>query len=193
MSDIINTEAVDAIESTANTTTKYTLDYVLEQIENLQKQLTENSFHSLHRLEDAVYHIYETDSESENEERNNSVASVCEVFRRREDTLQRMLAFYEKMYDDLKPKAKEPMEPVLKTFTDMLELDKAVIKPEYRERIMQKMVEYAEKLKAKTLPSPEEKQNKLEKMAMLLDSLHKCTNDSAASYIGEELRRLMND
>lgn len=194
MSDIINTEAVDAIESTANTTTKYTLDYVLEQIENLQKQLTENSFHSLHRLEDAVYHIYETDSESgQDEDRNTSVACVCAVFRNREETLQRMLAFYEKMYDDLKPKAKEPMEPVLKTFTDMLELDKAVIKPEYRERIMQQMVEYAEKLKAKTLPSPEEQQNKLEKMSMLLDSLHKCTNDSAASYIGEELHRLMND
>ena len=193
MSDIINTEAVDAIENTANTTTKYTLDYVLEQIENLQKQLTENSFHSLHRLEDAVYHIYGNESEAENDDRNSSVASVCEVFRRREETLQRMLAFYEKMYDDLKPKAKEPMEPVLKTFTDMLELDKAVIKPEYRERIMQQMVEYAEKLKAKTLPSPEEQQNKLEMMAMLLDSLHKCTNDSAASYIGEELHRLMND
>ena len=143
------TENTEITEIAEHTTTKYTLNYVLEQIENLQKQLTENSFHSLHRLEATIDSIYGTDSEAENEERNCLVACVCDVFQKREETLQRILSFYEKMYDDLKPKAAEPIDPVLKTFTDMLELDTALIKPEYRERIMQQMVEYAKQLKQK--------------------------------------------
>ena len=182
------TENIDIAETAEHTTTKYTLNYVLEQIENLQKQLTENSFHSLHRLEATIDSIYGTDSEAGNEERNCSVACVCEVFQKREETLQRMLSFYEKLYDDLKPKAAEPIDPALKTLTDMLELDRSIIKPEYRERIMQQMVEYAKQLKTK-----EEQQSKDERIAMLLESLTKCINDSAATYIGTELSNLMNN
>lgn len=134
MSDIINTEATCAGENTANTTTKYTLDYVLEQIEKIQAD-TEHIKSAISGLSQNI----QDPSGSRADAFDGAVKS-------RETTNQRLISFYEKMYDDLKPK-----------------------------------------------PSPEEKQNKLEKMAMLLDSLHKCTNDSAASYIGEELRRLMND
>ena len=98
------TETAEATEIVENTATKYTIDYVLEQIENLQKQITENS---LHRLQGAVSSIYGNESEADDdavESRNSSVYSVCEVFKDREDTLCRLLAFYEKMYDDLKPK-----------------------------------------------------------------------------------------
>ncbi len=125
MSENINIEAMEAVETAENTATKYTLDYVLEQIENLQKQITENSNHSLHRLGDAVRSIYandvkestcEDDAESYDgeESRMSSVACVCEIFRYREETLKQMLAFYEKMYDDLKPKPVDPVNEATK-------------------------------------------------------------------------------
>ncbi len=106
-------ESTDIVETVENTATKYTLDYALEQIENLRRQITENQHHSLHRLQDAVCSIYRNESEESDadvvESRNSSVYSVCEVFKDREDTLCRLLAFYEKMYDDLKPKAVDPV------------------------------------------------------------------------------------
>ena len=141
------TEIAEAIEIAENTATKYTIDYVLEQIAKLQQQITESSYYSLHRLSDAVYSIYGNDSESDGsdeseESRNDSVSCVCEIFRYREETLKQMLAFYEKMYDDLKPASKA---------------------------------------------------NKLEKINLLLAHLSECMNDTAACYIGDELRRLMED
>ncbi|MBE6708753.1 MAG: hypothetical protein E7578_05880 [Ruminococcaceae bacterium] len=114
MSENKNTTAMETVEVTENTATKYTLDYVLEQIENLQKQITENS---LHRLQGAVSSIYGNESEADDdavESRNSSVYSVCEVFKDREDTLCRLLAFYEKMYDDLKPKPVDPVNEATK-------------------------------------------------------------------------------
>lgn len=153
MSENKKIEAAEAVENTEiaeateNTATKYTIDYVLEQIAKLQQQITESSYYSLHRLSDAVYSIYGNDSESDGsdeseESRNDSVSCVCEIFRYREVTLQKMLAFYEKMYDDLKPST-------------------AV--------------------------------NKQERIALLLKALSECVNDSAACYMADELRRLMED
>lgn len=122
MSENMNIEAMETVDLPEAGSEKYTIDYVLEQIENLQKQITENSFHSLHRLEEAVSSIYETDAESDEgeENRNSSVACVCEIFRYREITLQKLLAFYEKMYDDLKPKATKPAMQVDEAITSMV-------------------------------------------------------------------------
>ena len=153
MSENMNIEATETVEVTENTATKYTLDYVLEQIERLQKQITESPNHSLHRLGDAVRSIYandvkestcEDDAEScdGEESRMSSVACVCEIYRYREETLKQMLAFYEKMYDDLKP---------------------------------------------------ETSKDKQEKINLLLAHLSECQNDSAACYMGDELRRLMEN
>lgn len=109
-------ESTDIVETVENTATKYTLDYALEQIENLRRQITENQNHSLQRLKEAVSSIYGNESEESDadvvESRNSSVYSVCEVFKDREDTLCRLLTFYEKMYDDLKPKATPEPDPV---------------------------------------------------------------------------------
>ena len=172
MSDNKNIEANEAAETTEiaevteNTATKYTIDYVLEQISKLQQQITESSYYSLHRLSDAVYSIYENETESDGsdeseESRNSSVSCVCEIFRYREVTLQKMLAFYEKMYDDLKPKAPEPIDPVLKTFTDMLSIDKPLVNAGFRDRIMSMIVSYADQLKVTAnQPSPEGRQDK---------------------------------
>ena len=72
---------------------------IFEKISELQKQLTENSYHSLHRLDDSVSAI----CNSENEDISEQIGEVCSVFKMRETTLIKMLELYEKMYDDLKP------------------------------------------------------------------------------------------
>lgn len=131
MSDNKNIEATEAMETVEvaetteiaeNTATKYTIDYVLEQIEKLQQQISENS---LNILRYSVHSIYandvkestcEDESESTNgeESRMSSVACICEIYRERENTLKQMLRFYEKMYDDLKPKPVDPINEATK-------------------------------------------------------------------------------
>jgi len=76
---------------------KLTAREIFVQLTILQKQLTENSQTSLHRLGDALS-IFE----SENVEAScEQVAEVCDVFKTRELTLLRMLEMYMKMYDDV--------------------------------------------------------------------------------------------
>ena len=77
---------------------KLTAKEIFVQLTILQRQLTENSNTSLHRLGDAITSI----GEEENEARYERVAEVCDVFKTRELTLLKMLEMYEKMYDDIK-------------------------------------------------------------------------------------------
>lgn len=154
MSENKKIEAAEAVENTEiaeateNTATKYTIDYVLEQIAKLQQHIADNPLNHLRYSVNSIYandvqeSTCEDDAESCNgeESRNGSVACVCEIFRYREETLKQMLAFYEKMYDDLKPE------------------------------------------------TPKDKQ---EKINLLLAHLSECQNDSAACYMADELRRLM--
>ena len=80
---------------------------IFEQITILQKQLTENSFQSLHRLSDAI------DSIKENEESvEDDISSVCGVFATREAILMKMLEFYERMYDDIVNTEKKKMDAI---------------------------------------------------------------------------------
>ena len=70
---------------------------IFEQITLLQKQLTENSQTSLHRLGDAL-----STFESENvEDSGEQITEVCSVFKARETTLLQLLMMYEKMYADI--------------------------------------------------------------------------------------------
>ena len=70
---------------------------IFEKIAQLQKQMAESSFHSLHRLGEAISSISE---DEENEHKADHVDQICKVFIQRELTWQKMLALYEKMYDD---------------------------------------------------------------------------------------------
>lgn len=72
---------------------RLTTKEIFVQLTILQKQLTENSQTSLHRLGDAITSIGEED--------NDQVTEVCDVFKTRELTLLKMLEIYEKMYDDI--------------------------------------------------------------------------------------------
>ncbi len=71
---------------------------IFVQITELQKQLTENSYTSLHRLSDAIDSIGENESAEDVAEQ---ICDVCDVFKQRELTLQAMLDFYIKVYNDL--------------------------------------------------------------------------------------------
>ncbi len=76
---------------------RLTAKEIFVQLTILQKQLTENSNTSLHRLGDAITSI----GEEESDVRYEQVAEVCDVFKTRELTLLKMLEMYEKMYDDI--------------------------------------------------------------------------------------------
>ena len=86
---------------------KLTVKDIFVQITALQRQLTENSYTSLHHLDDAISNLVEGD-DSENDERWEQIGNICSVFRARETTLMTMLELYERMYNDIqKEKANE--------------------------------------------------------------------------------------
>ena len=89
-------------EKMSDNTNELTVKEIFTQITILQKQLTENSQTSLHRLGDALSAF-----ESENVEASyEQISKVCNVFYTRELTLLKMLEMYEKMYNDIQ-KAKK--------------------------------------------------------------------------------------
>ncbi len=75
---------------------KLTEREIFEQIVALQKQITENSANSLHRLADVIDSVYSTEENTGTEQ----VSEVCNVFSQREHNLKIMLEFYMKMYED---------------------------------------------------------------------------------------------
>ena len=159
MSENKKIEATEAVENTEiteateNTATKYTIDYVLEQIAKLH---ADKEFYSAITNEFKSVMTVNSDSFAAAE----SAQAIGKAIMCRETTNQQLIAFYEKMYDDLKPKAPEPMDPVLKTLTDILKFDGSIIRAYYREKIMKQVVAYAEQLKATAMqPSPEETQD----------------------------------
>ncbi len=77
---------------------KLTAKEIFVQLTVLQKQLTENSQTSLHRLGDAIGYAYGEDGDERDCEH---IAEICDVFKTRELTLLKMLEMYEKMYDDV--------------------------------------------------------------------------------------------
>ena len=101
MSENINTEQVistPSVEISVNDSKPLTAREVFEKIAELQKQLTESPYHSLHRLDDSITSICESE---DNEEIGEQIGEVCNVFALREDTFRKMLGIYEKMYSDL--------------------------------------------------------------------------------------------
>ncbi len=97
-----DTEMSENINITENTNENAVLTEkeIFDQIVLLQKQLTEQSCTSLHRLGDAI-----SDARGESEFgliSGEQVASICAVFAQREETLNQMLRMYQQMYNDLR-------------------------------------------------------------------------------------------
>lgn len=89
--ELINSNAAD-------TTEKLTVKDIFDRISELQKQITENSYYSLHRLDDCFTSLYDHEGVSATGE---EIEKVCSVFKEREKTLMKMLEMYERMYEDL--------------------------------------------------------------------------------------------
>ena len=99
---------------------KLTAKEIFVQLTILQKQLTENSQTSLHRLGDAL-----STFESENVEVScDQIAEVCDVFKTRELTLLKMLEMYEKMYDDVQNEETKKVNLVKSAFDNNMAMIK---------------------------------------------------------------------
>ncbi|MBQ9745551.1 MAG: hypothetical protein IJW21_01865 [Clostridia bacterium] len=88
---------------------------IFEQITVLQKQLTENSFQSLHGLSDSIDSIRENGKALGDDD----VSSVCGVFATREAIFMKMLEFYERMYDDIVNPEKRKMDAISEMFAPL--------------------------------------------------------------------------
>ena len=99
MSDNIN------MNENVNQNAVLTEKEVFDQIVLFQKQLTENSPTSLHRLGEAIYDARGGEDARISDEQ---VADICAVFSQREETLNQMLRLYQQMYNDLCQKGKKP-------------------------------------------------------------------------------------
>ena len=101
------------MEETEMEDNKLTAKEIFEQLTILQKQLTENSQTSLHRLSDAI----ESACGDEGDERNSEqIAVICDVFNTREVTLLKLLGMYEKMYNDVQNEENRKADMISRAF-----------------------------------------------------------------------------
>ena len=126
----VNVEVPTEIDTSIS---KHNIPYVLEQIEKLHTELQDlkNTVGTIHCITDENRQsITNNPDEEEHEVKCDVVVEVAlakvkaivEVFHHREESLQKLLAFYEKVYDDLQPKSRMESERVtlLKTVIEKL-------------------------------------------------------------------------
>lgn len=110
----VNVEVPTEIDTSLS---KHNIPYVLEQIEKLHTELQDlkNTVNTIHCITDANRQsITNNPDEEEHEVKCDvveevalaKVKAIVEVFHHREESLQKLLAFYEKVYNDLKPDKK---------------------------------------------------------------------------------------
>ena len=99
---------------------KLTAKEIFVQLTILQKQLTENSQTSLHRLGDALSSLEGEDCEA----RFEQIPEICDVFKTRELTLLRMLEMYAKMYDDIQNEKAKKVNLVKSAFDNNMAMIK---------------------------------------------------------------------
>jgi len=102
-------QALEEIKMDEN---KLTAKEIFVQLTVLQKQLTENSQTSLHRLGDALSSLESAEGDTQFEQ----IPEICDVFKTRELTLLKMLQMYEKMYDDVRGEASAKVELIKSAF-----------------------------------------------------------------------------
>lgn len=98
-----------------------TVKDVFDRIAEFQKQMSESSFHSLHRLGEAISSMGE---DEDVEDKAEPVEHICNVFIQRELTWQKMLSLYEKMYNNLiwfeKQSEKTPEETIISEMVEII-------------------------------------------------------------------------
>lgn len=103
MSDNNNNINAEVNSETPAASEKLTMNYVLEQIEKVHSQLTDlkNTINNIGCVGDADYEGEDSDNKTVHAEvALAKIKAITEVFHHREESLQSLLAFYEKMYDD---------------------------------------------------------------------------------------------
>ncbi len=130
-------ENIELINSnTTDTPEKLTAKDIFDRISELQKQITENSYYSLHRLDDCFTSLYDHEGVSATGE---EIEEVCSVFKEREKTLMKMLEIYERMYEDFcvtTPESKS-IELIKLSVASELELIKSSNIPDPNKFVMQ--------------------------------------------------------
>lgn len=100
-----NLKLEDNDMSSNKNTEKFTIDYVLKQIENVQGQFLDlkNTINNIGCVEDSD-RTGEENTTVHDEVAIKKVTALTEVFHHREESLQKLLELYSKMYDDLTDK-----------------------------------------------------------------------------------------
>lgn len=106
-----NEEMINVQEETVVEAKNYNIDYVLQQIEKIASQTD--------YLNEAITQLSKVNSGVPGDIGAQGVSnSLSQIIMCRETTNQRLIAFYEKMYDDLKPNNKTTKEQALNVVLD---------------------------------------------------------------------------
>ena len=106
-----NEEMINVQEETVVEAKNYNIDYVLQQIEKIASQTD--------YLNEAITQLSKVNSGIPGDIGAQGVSnSLSQIIMCRETTNQRLIAFYEKMYDDLKPNNKTTKEQALNVVLD---------------------------------------------------------------------------
>ena len=116
MSDDKNNIAETTANPSIEETQKLTINYVLEQIEKIQNQ-TDQIGMALAALGNMVPKTNSTTPDVAGAEQAEAIAEVVES---REATNQKLIALYEKMYDDLKPKEESAKSKALEIISKIV-------------------------------------------------------------------------
>ena len=94
----IQNENIPNAEAFTTTEKPLTAREIFDNITELQNQMTKNPYNAMSSLEGSIDSVCGTD---ESEDKGTQIQEVCNVFLKREQTFYRMLALYEKMYNDV--------------------------------------------------------------------------------------------
>lgn len=116
-----NLELEDNDMSENKDTQLFSADYILKQIEKIQEQFLDlkNTVNNIGCVEECD-RIGEEETTVHDEVAIKKIIAITEVFHRREESLQKLLELYSKMYDDLRPKELSDDILKLKQLTDTL-------------------------------------------------------------------------
>ena len=86
-----------------DTTDFLTLQYILEQIEKIQKELLDlkNTINNIGCVSDCDRENDEENTTTNQQIAEKKISAITEVFHHREENLTKLLSLYEKMYDDI--------------------------------------------------------------------------------------------
>ena len=117
----VNVEVPTEIDSSLS---KYNIPYVLEQIEKIHTELQDfnKSVSIIHSITDSKRQSVTINSAEETHDEVTcdvivdvalaKINATTEIFHHREESLQKLLAFYEKVYDDLQQKSQKESDTV---------------------------------------------------------------------------------